>query len=1316
MNHFSFSRILWFGIFVTLVASFCGCGSDTPSTPELDASTASENNNSQGNAAQWDNADTDSSKWIAIGEMPTMMAIDEKCCENTGHADECWERDALNDNVAGHIFCNSDADCATGFECNTDVDLSGYEAISADFAGLCECNNHMDCRGAGGDGGACFDSPESNNATGLCGPSLCNGYYICSCWGGCDWWDGNDPVNRPSDDAATVNLYCCENKDYANYSAAERTVLVSFGAIGCSAEANIECTEDADCDDGNPCSVNTCNATGQCVETRAPDSTECAVDGDLTDCMGPDICISGVCTADVNPLAIGTFCGAGADADTDDCVVGFTCDASADCVETYETAGADCTIDENTYAPNCWDGFCGAVDNTDWYPTFDTDSPDGLCNIVQKDAPDNDSCASGGATVGDMGSFTNSEVGALPTVTGSTICANDTSSSASMNCITDGGLPFGNGANDLVYSFGYTSTDATQQQLYGFVVTVEADFQAVLYTETDTCSDGSVNGHPCQWQPELDDGGSPVPWEFSANNQGRDWNGNDQRCATTSTSEYQWCRRGPSWEYPEDPTNCKFELDGSYACERTGANVAQTFIYPISDEAGTNHRVYIHLDGATTGDAGNFSVTVERLLWQNGQCERVNDGPRVYDITDVSSDRVYRGNLVNVANSSHSSTDETCGGYDCSATWSGRTTAHASGTANAYWPNAAFFKIQPTEETVYCIQTDHTGVTGGIDPILEVLELGYTSLDNTKNLCQGDTAAIVGAYPEEGANGIDFVAQPGKVYLVKISEKGPNFSVCTSDCNYRMLVSEGYCGATCTPTVYQPEDMVYAGGYVEEDVPGWAMTEPGTYSVDHTFTTETSIAVRAKGSNHGYDWPIMYVDVGAERPLDLAVTSRDYTTYTGMINPGAGTQTISVENTYDLFTAGYGDVDLWLDYITVGCDSGDTVVIEEDDGFCSLDGTIDSNHAGYTGDGFSNGFNTLGAGIEWSIEVSTPTSVTLTWNFANGSATDRPGMLQVNGVDVEPVSLPVTGGWNVWAGAQTSVVLYPGTNTIRLEATTGDGLANINSLTAVGTEISVGDCTVEIDTEVILPPCEEITISALDRDTDDTDPPPMMNATSGSGGYYDDHFTFIIEGIMAEDFDFVANSSLTVSVHGEDYYDRWPNMIVRVDGLEVMNEFVTTTERTDYTFEFYPEMGTHEVSIEYTNDEVDVTQRWLHDKNLAIYEVTLGCEGDESDLPLGEDTDTSDNCIPPGAAGAVVEDEVNYTGYNMGYVFVPYDPTYHLSAWGFDEAATEWVYINNVRIYDGDYLAPGDMPPACMGGWYVYININSYLSHVEIKP
>ncbi|MBN2715151.1 MAG: hypothetical protein JXX14_04800 [Deltaproteobacteria bacterium] len=105
-----------------------------------------------------------------------------ECCTTGAEALECLLADAADEGLT----CTADdlSNCAVGQSCSEE--------------GLCTCTNSCHC-GAG----RC-------STMGVCLPSTCNGYYVCSCWGGCTWWDPIDSTATPADDAAALNMYCCD--------------------------------------------------------------------------------------------------------------------------------------------------------------------------------------------------------------------------------------------------------------------------------------------------------------------------------------------------------------------------------------------------------------------------------------------------------------------------------------------------------------------------------------------------------------------------------------------------------------------------------------------------------------------------------------------------------------------------------------------------------------------------------------------------------------------------------------------------------------------------------------------------------------------------------------------------------------------------------------------------------------------------------------------------------------------------------------------------------------------------------------------------
>jgi glucose/arabinose dehydrogenase len=111
-------------------------------------------------------------------------------------------------------------------------------------------------------------------------------------------------------------------------------------------------------------------------------------------------------------------------------------------------------------------------------------------------------------------------------------------------------------------------------------------------------------------------------------------------------------------------------------------------------------------------------------------------------------------------------------------------------------------------------------------------------------------------------------------------------------------------------------------------------------------------------------------------------------------------------------------------------------------------GVVESNHTGFTGSGFVNSDNAVGAAVEFTVGSAAAGTRLLAFRYANGTSTSRPATITVNGtVRAEP-QFPGTGGWTTWRTQTISAPLNSGANTVRIAATTANGLGNLDSLTA----------------------------------------------------------------------------------------------------------------------------------------------------------------------------------------------------------------------------------------------------------------------------
>ncbi|HEV2784349.1 MAG TPA: glycosyl hydrolase family 28 protein [Actinophytocola sp.] len=111
----------------------------------------------------------------------------------------------------------------------------------------------------------------------------------------------------------------------------------------------------------------------------------------------------------------------------------------------------------------------------------------------------------------------------------------------------------------------------------------------------------------------------------------------------------------------------------------------------------------------------------------------------------------------------------------------------------------------------------------------------------------------------------------------------------------------------------------------------------------------------------------------------------------------------------------------------------------------SCQGTIDSNHVGFSGSGFCNLTNAVGSVQEWTVNREAAGGATLRFGFANGTTVNRPMDIFVNGTLVaDELAFNPTGAWTTWQTQSITAALTAGANTIRAVSTTANGGPNLD--------------------------------------------------------------------------------------------------------------------------------------------------------------------------------------------------------------------------------------------------------------------------------
>jgi hypothetical protein len=281
----------------------------------------------------------------------------------------CDDGNACTTNETCHNgACNGGSNRPNGTQCSDGNPCNGLEVCSS---GTCLPGqpkvNGTPC----GDGNPCNGDETCQNAVCVGGSPLPNG-ALCS--------DGF-PCNGTE---TCLNQVCIAGVPPGNGSSCSDG-NVCDGAETCQAQV---CTQGPglDCDDGNPCTTDTCDPVTGCHHSSLPNSTSCS-DGAV--CNGAETCQGGTCTSGAPP-ADGTPC-----PDGNSCNGNETCSGGQCAPGVFLPNGTSCS-DSNVCngAETCLAGQCtagSALNCNDQNPcTIDSCNPVTACAHTPR--PDGSSC------------------------------------------------------------------------------------------------------------------------------------------------------------------------------------------------------------------------------------------------------------------------------------------------------------------------------------------------------------------------------------------------------------------------------------------------------------------------------------------------------------------------------------------------------------------------------------------------------------------------------------------------------------------------------------------------------------------------------------------------------------------------------------------------------------------------------------------------------------------------------------------------------------------------------------------------------------
>jgi MYXO-CTERM domain-containing protein len=222
----------------------------------------------------------------------------------------------------------SGSSCSDGNACNGAETCNATGACTAGTALSCNDGNVCTtdaCSAASG----CTNTPVSAG-TSCSDGNLCNGAETCNATGTCTSGTAlacNDS-NPCTTDSCTASGGCSFTPVSTGTSCSDGNMC--NGLEACNSAGECVRGTAGSCDDRDPCTVDTCDASGGCVNTRATAGTSCT---DGNPCNGAETCnATGACVAGTAPT-----CNDGNPCTTD------SCSPTMGCVTTNVSAGTSCS-------------------------------------------------------------------------------------------------------------------------------------------------------------------------------------------------------------------------------------------------------------------------------------------------------------------------------------------------------------------------------------------------------------------------------------------------------------------------------------------------------------------------------------------------------------------------------------------------------------------------------------------------------------------------------------------------------------------------------------------------------------------------------------------------------------------------------------------------------------------------------------------------------------------------------------------------------------------------------------------------------------
>ena len=230
------------------------------------------------------------------------------------------------------------------------------------------------------------------------------------------------------------------------------------------------------------------------------------------------------------------------------------------------------------------------------------------------------------------------------------------------------------------------------------------------------------------------------------------------------------------------------------------------------------------------------------------------------------------------------------------------------------------------------------------------------------------------------------------------------------------------------------------------------------------------MALRYANGPNPFDGPktVTLVVNGERRQITLPATGAwpTYRLYVDDLALDAGANTIAIEH------AEGDDGHVNLDSLRLA--PAGTVRYEAEAGTLAGGAAVETEHAGYSGEGYVGGYQNQGASTTFTVSALADAETDVTLGYANGGDGARTVSLYVNDQFSKQLVLPDTGGWDAYGALSETLRLRAGSNAISIRYDEGDdGDVNLDYLDVTQNE--------PIQCPPSFEPDDEFDADALDR-------------------------------------------------------------------------------------------------------------------------------------------------------------------------------------------------------------------------------------------